>query len=73
MRDASEDLHQRAAAIRLGLALDNVDPSRASDATKEHLYQAIIAYRKSAKHIPTEERQSLERRIAKYSNSLAKK
>jgi len=73
MREASENLHQRAAAIRLGLALDNVDPSSASDATKASLCQAIIAYRQSAKHLPAEKRQSLERRIAEYSNSRAKK
>jgi len=54
MREASENLHQRAAAIRLGLALDNVDPSSASDATKASLCQAIIAYRQSAKHLPAE-------------------
>ena len=72
LRDAAERLHQRTAAIRLGRLLDKFDSATASEATKEAIYQAIIAYRKTAKHLPEEERAALARRIAEYSNRQVK-
>jgi hypothetical protein len=68
LREAAENLHQRAAAIRLGRLLDSFDPATASEATKQDIYNAIIAYRKTAKHLPEEQRSVLDRKIAAYSN-----
>jgi hypothetical protein len=73
IRDAAEDLHKRGAAIHLGRLLDDFDPATASEATKEQIYQAIIGHRKTAKHLPEEERVALDRRIAEYSNSQVKR
>ncbi len=69
VRAAAENLHQRAQAIRLGLALDNFDGSKSA---QDKVYQRIIQFRKSSKTLPEEERARLEKRIAAYSNALAK-
>ena len=70
VREAAENLHKRGAAIRLGLALDHFDGSKSA---QNDIYQRIIQFRKSAKNLPEEERVRLEKRIAAYSNGLAKK
>jgi len=70
--EPAEHLHQRAAAIRLGRLLDEFDSATASEVTREEIYQAIIAHRKTAKHLPEEERAALDRQIAEYSNNQVK-
>jgi len=67
VREASENLHQRAATIRLGLALDHFDGSKSA---QDGVCQRIIEFRKNAKTLPEEERTRLEKRIADYSNAL---
>jgi hypothetical protein len=69
VREAAQRLHQRAPAIRLGLALDHFDGSKS---VQNDIYQRIIQFRKSAKTSPEEERSRLEKRIADYSNALTK-
>jgi hypothetical protein len=59
-------------AGRLSQILDGVDPATASEKTKADIYTAIISYRRTAKHLPEEERTALDRRIAEYSNSQVK-
>jgi len=72
LQDAAEDLHKRAAGIRLGRLLDDFDPATASEKTKADIYNAIIAYRQTAKRLPEEEKVAIDRRIAEYSNSQVK-
>jgi len=49
--------------------LDNYD---GSSAAQNDIYQRIIQFRKDAKGMPEDERTRLEKRIAAYSNALAK-
>jgi hypothetical protein len=69
IRKAAERLHQRRAAISISLALDNFDRS---ESAQDETYQRIIEFRKNAKTVPEDERAGLEKRIADYSNALAK-
>jgi hypothetical protein len=51
---------------------DEFDSATANEVTWEEIYRAIIAYRKTAKHLPEEERDALDRQIAEYSNNQVK-